>query len=253
MEQPKFTVKEHIELSEKEKIVPLDKEQTVLSDREEQTDQQALSLDNETNSTTNDRIAPAKRKKEEVVLSTSKEDSLLEANNSPSHPVEIITCSPVLKPQSGPNLKINTQKHQKRRNNSISTFDFYSSPFSASPMLSSGTSTSSRYSALSFSSTDSTQSKVDDMIYQFETGIHHVPHRRYSVDSFYLNNNSKPLIPFRKFEFEPIKDEWRRRDTANSPILLRPSQSTPTYSITQKYPQKRTMPPIPEKTKSMWA
>lgn len=54
----------------------------------------------------------------------------------------------------------------------------------------------------------------------------HKPQRRYSVDSH--NYNRKQFIRERKFKFEPMADEWKKRANSNqnSPVQLTVSAST---------------------------
>ncbi|KAI8333754.1 hypothetical protein BD560DRAFT_414869 [Blakeslea trispora] len=228
--QTTLSIKGPIELSEDDQIVPSDEEQTGLSSKEDEY-QQPIPLDDEDHQT----ILASKEENqmvtldsEKVGLSTNREEQLPRTNNSSSCPVKIITCSPLLIPQSGPSLTISTKRPEKKRHNSVSIsndFDLYS-PFSALPTLSPSTSASSQCSTFSFCSTDSAQSKVEEIINRFETGTQHIPQRRYSVDSFHLTDKKKPLIPLRRFEFEPIKGEWEKRDRKDHSINLRPSQST---------------------------
>jgi hypothetical protein len=119
---------------------------------------------------------------------------------------------------------------QRRRHNSVSSsfqsnIDILSN--NKSPHLSPSTSSVSSHS--SNWSLDSKQSRVEEMIFLFETGGHHLPNRRYSVDS-HNYYTYKPLIRERKFEYKPIASEWKKRASSGSsgvfPFELSVSKST---------------------------
>ncbi|GAA5795234.1 hypothetical protein HPULCUR_000589 [Helicostylum pulchrum] len=127
-----------------------------------------------------------------------------------------------------------------RRHYSISSrpeINFFTNTPTLSPSTSSSTCSSSIWND------ERRLSKVEGMIQLFEMGGHK-PQRRYSVDSH--NYNRKQFIRERKFKFEPMADEWKKRANSNqnSPVQLTVSASTPV---------KRKMAPIPERSKSTWA
>lgn len=109
---------------------------------------------------------------------------------------------------------------KKRRHYSISSrpeIDFFNKTPELSPSASSVSSFGTNWSP------ERRKSKVEEMIYLFETGVHqHQQHRRYSVDSH--NYTPSQLIQDREFKYNPIASEWKKRD--NSPVLLTPSKST---------------------------
>ncbi|KAI9244724.1 hypothetical protein BY458DRAFT_529379 [Sporodiniella umbellata] len=75
------------------------------------------------------------------------------------------------------------------------------------------------------------QSKVDAIVFLFETG-HYQQQRRHSLDSYHYNLK-RTLIHEREFEFLPTVNEWRKREYGpppfkyQLPISLSVSVSTP--------------------------
>ncbi|KAG0738687.1 hypothetical protein G6F57_002790 [Rhizopus arrhizus] len=108
----------------------------------------------------------------------------------------------------------------RQRHSSISSCPTNDTPL----ILSTSTSTSSLWSL------DSNRSRVEEMIYLFETG-NHPQKRRYSIDSCY-----PPYIRERKFEYLPTVNEWRKRENSTTfpPIRLSTSNSTPVRRLKTK-------------------
>ncbi|KAI8992686.1 hypothetical protein BDB01DRAFT_779280 [Pilobolus umbonatus] len=105
--------------------------------------------------------------------------------------------------------------------NDLSQYQISESP----PLLSPSTSTSSIQSRYS---SDSKKSKVEELVYLFETVYTnnlYKPHRRYSVDNYTHENQS--FIHERKFGFHPTVSQWMKRIDDNPVIKMTVSQSTP--------------------------
>jgi hypothetical protein len=107
----------------------------------------------------------------------------------------------------------------------------YQETVPSTPLLSySPTSSVSSFSSMSWNPDDTKRSQVEEMIYLFETGGFHqekLQHRRYSVDSYNLQQQKKAFIRERKFEYQPIVGEWKKRVVAsNYPVSPMESKST---------------------------
>lgn len=126
----------------------------------------------------------------------------------------------------------NQQHHHRSRHNSVSAYsdvDFFIKSIPPVPHLSPSTSSVSSFSSNWSLDSGSNRSRVEEMIYLFEMGGRSTPHRRYSVDSHNYYTASKPLIRHRRFEYQPIASEWKKRANSTSvfpTIELSPSKST---------------------------
>ncbi|KAG1050682.1 hypothetical protein G6F43_007063 [Rhizopus delemar] len=109
----------------------------------------------------------------------------------------------------------------RQRHSSISSCPTNDTPLILSP----STSTSSLWSL------DSNRSRVEEMIYLFETG-NHLQKRRYSMDACYPT-----FIRERKFEYLPTVNEWRKRENSTTfpPIRLSTSNSTPVRRLKKNF------------------
>ncbi|CAO3679256.1 unnamed protein product [Rhizopus stolonifer] len=103
-------------------------------------------------------------------------------------------------------LKTQNVPHRQRQNSVISC-----SPLSPSSLC----------------SLDSNRSRVEEMVFLFETAHHQ--HRRYSVDSYHYDLK-RTFIRERKFEYLPTVSEWKKREKHISslppPVHLSASTST---------------------------
>lgn len=107
----------------------------------------------------------------------------------------------------------------------------YADTMPSTPSLSySPASSVSSFSSLPWNPDDCKRSQVEEMVYMFETGGFHqgkLQHRRYSVDSYNLQQQKKSFIRERKFEYQPIIGEWKKRViTNNCPVSPMESKST---------------------------
>lgn len=108
----------------------------------------------------------------------------------------------------------------------------YQGTVPSTPLLSySPTSSVSSFGSMSWNPDDCKRSQVEEMIYLFETGgfqREKLQHRRYSVDSYNLQQQKKKtFIQDRKFEYQPIVGEWKKRVTVNNyPVSPMESKST---------------------------
>ncbi|GAN07974.1 hypothetical protein MAM1_0184c07479 [Mucor ambiguus] len=92
------------------------------------------------------------------------------------------------------------------------------------------------------------RSQVEDMIHLFENGHRCMEqHRRHSVDSHWISSRKRIYIRERRYEYQPIVGEWKKRIDGEFPMQLSESKSTPIQ------PSKRKMAPIMETSTSLWA